>query len=295
MRSCPCSSSSSPLRPRRSPSRRAPAPTCAKLKACPVTPWPPPRSSILAATAARADRLADIRGRGRLIVSVKNDAKHPHKDPAHYDKRGFEVELAHALAQKILGDGNKLELRLLARPVRLPMLAAGAVDLVVSMIPVTPQNQALAAFSHPYFASGLSLLVRAGAAPRALAELAGKSVGFRQQSFNDYGAELARVAQARGVALTVRYFPTLADASAALASGQIAAIGGNSVDLEAWARAHAGLAVDTALFPREDVAVAVKKGEPALLRAVDETIDELRRSGALAAMTARWHLPYLLQ
>ena len=79
-------------------------------------------------SAAQADKLAEIRARGRLIVSVKNDAKHPHKDPAHFDKRGFEVELAHALAAKILGDASKLELRMLARPVRLPMLATGGVD-----------------------------------------------------------------------------------------------------------------------------------------------------------------------
>jgi len=90
---------------------------------------------------ARADQLATIRTRGRLVVSVKNDANHPHKDPAHFDKRGFEVELAHALAAKVVGDASKLELRMLARPVRLPMLAAGNVDLVVSMIPVTPSAE----------------------------------------------------------------------------------------------------------------------------------------------------------
>ena len=246
-------------------------------------------------TAARADRLADIRARGRLIVSVKNDAKHPHKDPAHFDKRGFEVELAHALARRILGDAGKLELRMLARPVRLPMLAAGSVDLVVSMIPVTAENATFADFSHPYFASGLSLLVRAGAAPPTLAALAGKTIAFRKQSFNDPGAELARAAEARGVAVAVRYLPSMAEAAQALARGEVVAIGGNSVDLEAWAREHAGFTVDTALFPREEVAVAVKKGEPALLRAVDDEIDELRRSGALAALTARWHLPYRLR
>ena len=245
-------------------------------------------------TTARADRLAEIRARGRLIVSVKTDAKHPHKDPAHFDKRGFELELAHTLAQKILGAPEKLELRMLPRPARLPMLAAGSVDLVISMIPVTPQNAAVVDFSHPYFESGLSLLARAGAAPRALAELAGKTIGFRKQSYNDPGSELRRAAQARGVDVQVRYFPSMADAQAALDAGQIAAIGGNGVDLGAWARAHAGLAVDTALFPRTDVAVAVKKGEPALLHAVDAAIDELHRSGALAAMTTRWHLPYQL-
>jgi ABC-type amino acid transport substrate-binding protein len=30
------------------------------------------------------------------------------------------------------------------------------------------------------------------------------------------------------------------------------------------------------------------------LRVVDDAIDELRRSGELKRLTAKWHLPYLL-
>src|SRR3954470_4775883 len=92
--------------------------------------------SMLLAAPALA-KLDEIRARGRLIVSVKNDAQRPHKDPAHFQKRGFEVELAGLLAKKIFGDASKLELRILARPVRIPMLVSGAVDLVLSMIPVS--------------------------------------------------------------------------------------------------------------------------------------------------------------
>ena len=242
---------------------------------------------------ARADQLATIRARGRLVVSVKNDANHPHKDPAHFDKRGFEVELAHTLAAKLVGDASKLELRILSRPVRLPMLAAGNVDLVVSMIPVTPENAALVDFSHPYFASGLSLLVR-GAAKPTLASLDGKTVAFRKQSFNNYGGELERVARERNLKIAVRYYPTAEKAAEAVARGEAAAMGGNFVDLAAFAKEHAGFTVDASLLEERTVAVAVKRGEPSLLAAVNATIDELRRSGELARLTGKWHLPYLL-
>jgi len=250
-------------------------------------------TALLPFGAARADQLATIVARGKLVVSVKNDANHPHKDPAHFDKRGFEVELAHALAAKIVGDASKLELRILARPVRLPMLAAGNVDLVVSMIPVTPENAALVDFSHPYFASGLSLLVR-GAAKPTLASLDGKTVAFRKQSFNDHGGELEKLARAHNVKITVRYFPSAQQAADAVARGEAAAMGGNFVDLAAFAKEHAGFTVDAGLLEERTVAVAVKKGEPSLLAAVNGAIDELHRSGALARLTAKWHLPYLL-
>jgi len=249
---------------------------------------------VAAAAPARADQLAQIRARGKLIVSVKNDAKHAHKDPAHFDKRGFEVELVHLLAKKIVGDESKVELRILSRPVRLPMLVAGSVDLVVSMIPVTPENAAQIDFSHPYFAQGLSLLVRAGAPRLTLADLDGKTIAFRKQSFNDHGGELTRLAAERGVKVTVRWFPSTAEAAQAVAKGEVAAMGGNFVDLDAWRKEHRGFAVDASLLDERMVAVAVKKGEPALLAAVNAEIDELRRSGELKRLTGKWHLPYLL-
>ena len=250
--------------------------------------------AVGAATPARGDQLAQIRARGKLIVSVKNDAQHAHKDPAHFDKRGFEVELAHLLAKKIVGDESKLELRILSRPVRLPMLVAGSVDLVVSMIPVTAENATQVDFSHPYFAQGLSLLVRAGSPRLTLQELDGKTIAFRKQSFNDHGGELVRLAAEHGVKINLRWFPSTTEAAAALTRGEVVAMGGNFIDLDAYRKEHPGFTVDASLLDERMVAVAVKKGEPALLRAVNELVDELVRSGELKRMTSKWHLPYLL-
>jgi len=250
---------------------------------------------VLAPMAAGADgKLEQIRARGRLIVSVKNDAKKPHNDPAHFQKRGFEVELTQALARRIVGDATRVELRILARPVRLPMLASGAVDLVVSMIPVTADNLGQCDLSHPYFSAGLSLLVPSSAPPLTLKDLGGKTIAFRKQSFNDYGAELQRIADEAGVKLTIRYYPTFDQAVGAVAKGEAVAVGGNFVDLDAYRKEHAGFTVNAALLEERQVAVAVKKGDADLLRVVNQLIDELKRSGELKRMTEKWHLPYLL-
>jgi putative glutamine transport system substrate-binding protein len=238
--------------------------------------------------------LARIRARGTLIVSVKNDAKRPHRDPAHFEKRGFEVAISQALARHIVGDPTHLVLKTLPRPARLPMLAAGAVDLVVSMIPMTPENLAQCDFSHPYFASGLSLLLPARAASLRLADLAGRAVAFRKQSFNAYGAELQRIAGEHGLTIEVRYFQSLDLAAQALARGEVIAVGGNFVDLDAYRRGHDGFTVNDTLLEQLNVGVAVKKGEPELLRLVNETIDALRASGELEKLAAEWKLPYLL-
>src|SRR5439155_24041121 len=178
--------------------------------------------------------------RGKRIVSVKNDAQRAHKDPAHQQKRGFEVELAHALARRILGDPDKVELRILSRPTRLPMLGLGAVDMVISMIPINAENAARYDLSHPYFASGISLLARQDSTAAGLADLEGKTVAVLKQSFNNYGAELERTAAERGVHITIKYYPTFAGAAAAVRAGEAAAMVSNFVDLDAFMKEHPG-------------------------------------------------------
>lgn len=251
-------------------------------------------ASLLPATVAHADaKLDEIRARGRLVVSVKNDAKRVHKDPAHQQKRGFEVELARALARRIVGDENKVELRILSRPTRLPMLGAGAVDMVISMIPVSAENEKLYDLSHPYFVSGVSLMARQDATAAGVADLEGKTVAVLKQSFNNYGAELQHIAEERGLHLTTRYYPTFAAAAAAVTSGEAAAMVSSLVDFDAFMKDHPGYKLIGKNEPRS-CAVAVRKGDAALLKLVNETIDELKKSGALKRMTEKWKLPYLL-
>jgi aspartate/glutamate/glutamine transport system substrate-binding protein len=250
---------------------------------------------LLAPAIAGADgKLDQIRARGKLIVSVKNNKEGPHKDPAHFQKRGFEIELAHLLAQRILGDASRVELRILPRPARLLYLSSGSVDLVISMMPVTDENMAQCDLSHPYFSAGLSLLMPSGTPPPALKDLAGKTIAFREQSFNNYGAELQRIADEAGVKLTVRYYPSFEEAIKAVSSGEAVAMGGNLVDLDAYRKAHAGFSVNAKLLEERRVAVAVKKGDADLLHVVNQTIDDLKKAGELKRMTEKWHLPYLL-
>jgi putative glutamine transport system substrate-binding protein len=249
---------------------------------------------ILGGTAFADGRVAEIRARGRLVVSVKNDARRPHKDPAHVQKRGFEIDLTRAIARRILGDETKVELRILSRPVRLPMLGVGAVDLVVSMIPINAETRAGYDLSRPYFASALALMTRDDAHVDGLGDLGDKTIAVLKQGFNDYGRELGRIAEARGIKVATRYYPTFEAAANAVSSGEAAAMVSNAVDLEAFMGEHRGYRLAPRVLESRQYAVAVRKGDADLLRAVNQTIDELVRSGELRRMTEKWHLPYRL-
>src|SRR5262249_43402397 len=94
-------------------------------------------AATVLATTASAATVDEIRARGRLVVSLKREgaaAPSVHHDPAHFQKRNFEVALARAIAKKVLGDPERIELKTLPRAVRLFAVADGRVDLCISMI-----------------------------------------------------------------------------------------------------------------------------------------------------------------
>jgi putative glutamine transport system substrate-binding protein len=238
---------------------------------------------------AQAATLAEIRSRGKLLVSVKNEgaaAPSTHHDPAHFQKRNFEVELAHALAKRLLGDAQKLELKLMPRAVRLVAVAEDRVDLTISMIAVTDERKKQVDFSRPYWSNGLALLLPPAAKVARLEDLQGKKLVALQQTANDPSAELARRAAARGITFTVERVQAFQEAQSLIQQGRADGLVSHAVNIDEWLIAHPGLA-RSAVLEREDFAVAVKKGNAELLAAVNQALGELEKSGELTAMQRR--------
>jgi putative glutamine transport system substrate-binding protein len=240
---------------------------------------------LLFAGNAAAATVEQIRARGRLVVSVKSEgaaAPLSHHDPAHFQKRNFELAIARAIAKKVLGDADKLELKQMPRAVRLHAVAEDRVDLCISMIAVTEERRLQVDFSRPYFTDGLALLTR-DQKMRSLAGLAGKRLLALRQTANDPAAELKRRASARGAQFSLERVGSFAEGAERIAAGTADGLVSHAANIEAWLPTHPGFS-RTPLLLREDFAVALKKGNAPLRRLVDEAIDELERSGALLAL-----------
>jgi ABC-type amino acid transport substrate-binding protein len=250
--------------------------------------------ALVPLTAGAAGRLDEIRERGVLRVSVKNEGavmRTEHNDPAHFQKRGFEIELAGLIAERLLGDASKLDLQTFKQRDRLPAVAAGEVDLGISMFAVTPENEAIVDFSAPYHAGGLAVMQKSAANIRTLEELAGKRIVAMQQRSHDPGGDLEKLAGARGVAVKVERVSSFADGIARIEAGEADGMVAANANLDAFIADGYPDYRRSPLLSRESYAVAVRKGERELLAAVDELIAELRTSGRLAAMTKKWGLP----
>ena len=247
--------------------------------------------------ASEGAKLSAIRTRGRLVISVKNrgpEAADLHRDPAHFQKRGYELDLARDITRAIFGDDTKMLLKILPRPMRLPALASGDVDLVISMLAVPPTPTKEIDYSHPYLVGGLQLMAPRASSLRRLEDLNGKRVAAVRESAHDPGAELKTLAAARGLHLDVGYFANFQQATAAIGRGEAAAMVSMDANVDAFVADNADYVRVGTLLDRRAYAVGVRRGDDDLLALVNGVVDKLRQSGELKRRAGQWKLPYLL-
>lgn len=113
--------------------------------------------------AADSAAIAKIKERGKLLVGVKFDTRlFGLKDPASGNVEGFDIDISKAIAKKILGDENAIELKEVTSKTRIPMLNNGEIDMVVATMTITEDRKKEVDFSDVYFQAGQSLLVKKG-------------------------------------------------------------------------------------------------------------------------------------
>lgn len=97
---------------------------------------------------------------GKIIVGISFDSKPFGFKDKDGQIKGIEADLAREIAQRILGDKNKVIFRNVASQDRINALKSGYVDMVISTMTITPQRKRLVNFSDPYFIAGQAIAVR---------------------------------------------------------------------------------------------------------------------------------------
>lgn len=102
--------------------------------------------------------LSDIQDRGQLIVAVKDNLRPLGFRDAQGNLQGLEIDLAHNLAQTILGDADAVILKPVSNQERLDLLLQNQVDLVIADLTVTKPRSRLVVFSNYYYLDGTGLI-----------------------------------------------------------------------------------------------------------------------------------------
>ena len=138
-----------------------------------------------------AERIPSIVERGYLIVGIQQSQNLlSFRDPTTGQLSGFEVDLAHEIAEDIFGDRNAVDFRFVESQHRVHTLSTGKVDFLLSTLTITPERQQEVEFSTPYLSTNTRLLVNRNSEINRLEDLAARTVCVTD---NSTGINLARL------------------------------------------------------------------------------------------------------
>ena len=235
---------------------------------------------------ATADLLDDIKARGTLVVGVK-DATPPFGfiSPESRSVVGYDVDFAEAIAREL---GVELRLVPVTTATRVPELTQGKIDLIIATMTHTKQRERQIDFSHTYFMTGQKLLVHRDSGIRSVADLRGKRVSSVRGSTSEQNIRRA-VPGVRVVS-----FNDYPNAFLALAQRKVAAMTTDEIILMNFHQR----APDPEMFDLPDeyistepYGIGVRKGQPALLDAVNRILEQMEASGEAARIHAKWFGP----
>ncbi|AHF77746.1 Cysteine ABC transporter periplasmic substrate binding protein [Sodalis praecaptivus] len=239
----------------------------------------------LAPLAARADQLADIQRAGVVRVATF-DANPPFGaiDAKTHRIVGYDVDFARAIADAL---GVKLALVPTNPANRIPLLQSGKADLIIADITITPERAQVIDFSTPYFVTGQQFLVPAASSDK-LEDYASARIGAVKGTTGEQALH-HRFPNARVLA-----YDDIPLALSALRNGNVKAITQDSTILAgllAGAPDKASYKILPALLSEEQIGIGVKKGEDALLNAVNQQLIALEHSGEAQRIYNSWFGP----
>ncbi len=224
-----------------------------------------------------------IRQRGRLIVGLDQSTNlFSFRDPVSGELQGFDVDIAREIARDLVGDPNKVEFRLLTSSERISALQNQSVDIVVNAMTITCARAEQIAFSTVYFEASQRLLVPKDSPVRGPGDLAGKRVCAQVDTTSL--ATVARVAPA-AILLAVQNSD---DCLVALQQGQADAASTDDSILAGMAVQDPNLHIVGPSLEPEPYGIGVNKAQDDLVRAVNASLERIRRDGTWLSLYRKW-------
>jgi len=244
-------------------------------------------STSLAAGAAQADQLADIKKKGTMVFGVLGtDEPNSFIDPKSRQLVGYEIDIATAVARKI---GVKPVFKQMSVSSRIPELQQGHVDALAATLTHNRERESQVDFALTHFVTGSKVMVRAGSGITALPQLAGKKVVTVRGGTQETNIRAA----VPGVEVVT--FENTQQAFQAMRQGKgVAYVNDESSLLADYGKlgpAAKGFTILPTSIGKESIALGLRKGEKGLKAVVDQTLRELEASGAAAQLFNKWYGP----
>lgn len=213
---------------------------------------------------------ADTQATEPQVLRVGMDASYPpfgSQNQETKDYEGFDVEISNRSFDGLV-----------------PALQAREIDVAINDITITDDRRQSVDFSQPYYIAGLGVVVRAdNDTIRTAEDLQGKTLGV---SIGSTGEEAAR----KIPGADVRVFNAINEAFLEVQNGGVDAVV-NDIPTNEYYVSHTGSKrVRTAevALTKEDLGIAVRKGNHALLAKIDDGLAKIKANGRFAEIYEKW-------
>lgn len=239
-------------------------------------------ASAIGNSYAADDLLQTIKQRGTIQVGL--EGTYP---PFNYQDEsgkltGFEVEFAEALAKEL---GVKPEFQPTKWDGILAALESKRLDVVINQVTISEERKKKYDFSAPYTVSGIQVLTRKGQEGNfnEPGDLKGKKVGVV------LGTNYEQWLKDNVPGADIRTYDDDASRNQDVRVGRLDAILGDRLAaFELIAKTGDTLAVAGKPFAPQEAGIALRKGNPELLAAIDKAIAKLRADGTLEKLSVKW-------
>lgn len=231
--------------------------------------------------AVAGEQLADIKKAGEIKIGLEGTYP-PFSFVDESGKlSGFEVELSEALAKKL---GVKVKLQATPWDGILAALESKRLDAVVNQVTISDARKAKYDFSTPYTVSGIQALTLAKNVDtiKTADDLAGKKIGV---GLGTNYEQWLKENQPKAIVKTYNDDPTKFQD---LRIGRVDAILIDRLAALEYAKKAKDTAAAGTAFSRQEAGIALRKGEPELLAAVNKALDELRADGTLKKLSEKY-------
>lgn len=183
---------------------------------------------------------------------------------------GFDVEIAKKIAEKV---GAELVIEDMIFEGLIPALESGKINFIAAGMTANDERRKNVDFSESYYEASQVIIVAADNTEiTGPDDLTGKNLGVQ---IGTTGAELAREIEGA----TVTEFSTGFAATMDLQNKRVDAVILDSEPAKNFAAQNNNIKVLDVALTEEEYAIAVKKGDSALLQKVNEVLQELKSSG----------------
>ena len=183
---------------------------------------------------------------------------------------GIDVEICRAVAKKL---NRPFKAETVDFDSVIPDVISGKADLAAAGITVTEDRKKNVDFSIPYVKTGIVVIYKKSNPFKDKDQLKGKKIGVQSGTTSEtFVLEQLKQEPERS--------KSPAEAVAALKSGRVEFVIADIDPAKNCVKGEVDLALSD-FITSEEYAVAIRKGQPELLKAIDETISELKASGQL--------------